>query len=79
MSQLATHLDYRGHMIKIHVRPAPHGDWAWGYSIPTLKHKVYGERPVSSYDEVLTAALDDGKRRIDAFEDRLEESAAAAS
>ena len=69
MSEFVTQRDHRGHTIKIHVRRTSLGELAWGYRIASLKHKAYGRQPASSYDEVLTAALDEGRRHIDAFED----------
>lgn len=78
MSELVTQHDYRGHTIKIYVRPDPLGAWAWGYSIPTLGHKAYGARPVYGYDDLLTAALDQGKWHIDVFEDRPDGGASAS-
>ena len=45
--------------------------WTWSYSIDTIDYREPGDRPRSTYDEILSAAMDEGRPRIDAFEETL--------
>jgi hypothetical protein len=72
MSESVIQHRYRGHTISIRVVEAGHAQWTWSYSIEGIGYRDYGVRPNTSYDEMLNAAIDEGTRRIDAFEDRLQ-------
>lgn len=67
MSDFSTQHTYKGHLINIFIHPAPLGGWTWYYTILGLNRQTHGKVPASSYDEVLTSALDSAKRYIDDF------------
>ena len=71
MSESVVQHPYRGHTITIRVVETLDSQWTWSYSIDGIGYKDYGVRSKSSYDLMLNAAIDEGRRRIDAFEDRL--------
>ncbi|WP_018911739.1 hypothetical protein [Thiomonas sp. FB-6] len=71
MSESVIRHEYRGHTITIRVQETSDAQWTWSYSIEGIGYRDYGARARSSYDPMLSAAIDEGKRRIDAFEDRL--------
>ncbi len=71
MSEYFIRAKYRGHTIHVRVRSTTQGMWTWSYSIDTIDYRERGDRPRSSYDAMLNAAMDEGRRRIDAFEDAL--------
>jgi hypothetical protein len=77
MSESVVQHPYRGHTITIRVVEAAPAQWTWSYSIDGIGYKDYGVRPNTGYDEMLNAAIDEGKRRIDAFEERLQGGASA--
>ena len=70
MSDSVIRHEYRGHTITIRVQATADGQWTWSYAIEGIGYKDYGARPRSSYDLMVSAAIDEGRRRIDAFEDR---------
>lgn len=71
MSESVIRHEYRGHTITIRVQETSDAQWTWSYSIEGIGYKDYGARVRSSYDRMLNSAIDEGRRRIDAFEDRL--------
>ncbi len=70
MSTSVIQREYRGHTISVRVRSAKPGQWTWSYAIDGIGYQDCEDRPQSSYDVMLNAAIDEGKRRIDAFEAR---------
>lgn len=72
MTEAIIYREYRGHTITIRVRSTVDDQWTWTYSIDGIGYRDYGDRPESTYDVMLNAAIDEGRRRIDAFEDRLD-------
>lgn len=70
-SEYLIRAEYRGHTIHVRVRSTQQGMWTWSYSIDTIDYREPGDRPRSTYDEMLNAAMDEGRRRIDAFEETL--------
>lgn len=71
MTEYKIECAYRGHAIHVRVRSTKQGMWTWSYSIDTVDYRECCDRPQSSYDDMLNAAMDEGRRRIDAFEDGL--------
>lgn len=70
MSESVIEREYRGHTIRVRVRSTGAAQWTWSYAIDDIGYQDYGSRPQSSFDVMLNAAIDEGMRRIDAFEDR---------
>jgi hypothetical protein len=68
MSTSVIQRKYRGHTISVRVRSTKQGQWTWSYAIDGIGYEDCADRPQSSYDVMLNAAIDEGKQRIDAFE-----------